>query len=64
MKWQKKLTRAELRHLAETCPDGQSPTLRALKANREFHRKCVEKGERDPCIQCAHIARKLGLEDF
>ena len=62
MRWQSKITRAELRHLAETCPDGQRPTLRALRNNRDFHRKCIKKGEQDPCWQCASIARTLGIE--
>ncbi len=61
-KWQKKLTQAEVRHIAETCFAGKA-TLRGFKANREFHQLAIEKGQDDPCLECRHIAVKLGLEE-
>ncbi len=60
-KWQKKLTRAEVKHIAETCFDNV-PTLRGFRANREFHRHEIKRGQNDPCQLCRHIAIKLGLE--
>lgn len=60
MRWQKKLTKKEMKHLRETC-DGP-PTLAALRRNREHQRQ--QKGESgiEPCWDCRLIAKKLGLE--
>ena len=59
-RWQDKLNKQDMKHLRETMKG--TPTLKGLKANREFHRKCMAEGESDPCRECAHIAVKLGLE--
>lgn len=55
MKWQKRLTKKEMRHLRET-QNGQ-PTIAALKRNIEG---AAQNGDR--CIECQMIARKLGIK--
>lgn len=57
MKWQKKITKKQLRHIKETTDNG---TLREFKANREHHRN-REQG-RDLCYECRIIAIRLKLE--
>lgn len=59
-RWQDKLTKKEMKHLADTCFG--RPTLAALKQNRAAHLAEVEKGNMDPCFECRSIAIKLGLE--
>lgn len=65
MRWQKKLTKKEIKHLRETIIG--PPTLRAFKVNLEFQRKCdAENEKRDnrfpmTCMECHFIAKKLGL---
>jgi hypothetical protein len=56
MKWQKKLNKKEMKHLKDT-HEG-TPTLKAFKATREWHLK-----NRVDCIECRHIALKLGIEE-
>lgn len=56
LKWQKGLTAAEWKHLAETCGEDCRPTLRALKNNLEVQRRMEFN-----CWICRSIARKLGL---
>ena len=60
MKWQKKLTKKEMKHVKDTM-DGP-PTLRGIMANRVFHKEQMAKGEKEPCYECRTIAIKLGLE--
>jgi hypothetical protein len=59
-RWQDKLTKKELKHLAETCFG--RPTLAALKRNREGHRETKAKTGVEPCYDCRHIALKLEVE--
>lgn len=54
MKWQKKLTKKELKHIKETTSDG---TLRAIKTNR-----LGQTENNITCHDCDIIARKLGLK--
>jgi hypothetical protein len=60
MKWQEKLTKAELKHLRESGP----VTLRALRVNRAYQKMMKEQsgGHVEPCYECKKIAQKLGLE--
>ena len=62
MTWTKKLTKRELKHLAETSSTGK-PSLRELRENLAEQRSQV--ANRSPmsrCWTCEGIARKLGLE--
>lgn len=54
-KWMKKLTKKELRHLAEGNATGR-PTLRSLRANILSQRTSGA-----TCFECESIARKLSL---
>lgn len=54
-KWVRKLTKRQLRHLAEGSATGR-PTLRSLKVNLEGQHKI---GIR--CFECEDIARKLAI---
>ena len=59
--WKAKLTKKELKHIAETTNGG---LLREFKANRAKQRTWdtgVTFGA-EPCWECRIIARKLGLE--
>ena len=56
MKWQNKLSKDEIQHLKDT-HEGK-PTLRAFKATRKWHLK-----NNVDCIECRHIALKLGIEE-
>jgi hypothetical protein len=60
MKWQKKLTKKQLRHIKETTDGG---LLREFKRNREAHNKEKAAGKSEPCWECRTIARRLGLEE-
>ena len=60
MKWQKKLTKKQLKHIKETTDGG---LLREFKSNREFHKKEKAAGKGELCFECRTIARRLGLED-
>lgn len=54
-KWMKKLTKRDLRHLAEESDSGRA-TLSSLKANL--------KGQHElgiTCFECERIARKLSI---
>jgi hypothetical protein len=57
MKWQKKLTKKELKHLQEV----HVTTLRAFVQLRKDQNAQVWK---DPCFDCRHIAIKLGIEGY
>jgi len=61
MKWQKKLTKKEYKHLQETIAG--TPTLKAFKHNLEFQRAQdkLNPGAPNSCWQCLTIAKKLGL---
>jgi hypothetical protein len=59
MKWQKKLTKKELRHVKEWC----GGTLAGLKSTREHQKLMAEQGKALPCFECQSIAQKLGLEE-
>lgn len=52
-KWARKLTKRELRHLAEGSATGR-PTLQSLKANLAGQNKLNIR-----CFECQSIARKL-----
>ena len=52
--WKQKLTAAERHHLDET----GAPTLDAFRRNRKG-----QAGNEIICLECAHIARKLGIEE-
>lgn len=54
-KWARKLTKKDLRHLAEGSATGR-PTLHSLKANLAGQR---ERGIQ--CVECEQIARKLSV---
>ena len=53
-KWEKKLTKAQLAHIAETTQRG---TLREVKANIEHQRACPPSF----CFTCSDIAKRLGI---
>lgn len=55
-KWMKKLTGAEIRHIAETSSNGK-PTLRSLKLNLQGQKEIGCE-----CHECLMIAAKLGLQ--
>jgi len=55
MKWQKKLTKAELKHVKDSTVNC---TLKGLKRNREFQKRQTP----DACYECKAIASKLGIE--
>ncbi len=57
--WKKKLTKKELRHIAETT---DNCLLREFTENRRWHNKEKADGRDDPCLECRHIAVKLGIE--
>lgn len=60
MKWQQRLTKAELKHLRETM---NGPlTLAKLRRNREAQREIEKEDPFLGCFECRHIALKLGLE--
>lgn len=67
MRWQKKLTKKQMKHLR----DSNVPTLSAFKLLREGQKKVenenkdkdVPLGGRYPCYECYEIAKKLGLEE-
>lgn len=67
MKWQKKLTKKELRHVVES----GGRTLEGFKRNREGQMKMKEEhkirfkdeGNHEPCFMCRGIAIKLGIEE-
>ncbi len=53
--WTKKITKQELKHLAESSSTGK-PTLRSLRENlRLQHHAGIH------CYKCEDIARKLGV---
>lgn len=54
-KWTRKLTKKDLRHLAEGSSSGR-PTLHSLKANLAGQRELNA-----PCFECLDIARKLSI---
>ena len=66
MKWQKKLTKKELKHMKEN----NCGTLKAFawlrSCQREHRIDAIEKGFSpgiaEPCFECKHIAMKLGIE--
>jgi hypothetical protein len=59
MKWQKRITKKELKHVKEMC----GGTLQAFKQTREQQRKDKARNpDIEPCWDCRRIARKLGLE--
>ena len=59
LKWEKKLTAAEVRHVREEC----GGSLRSFKDQAAFlAKKRKEFPEIEPCWTCKFIARKLGLE--
>lgn len=58
MRWQKMLTKHELRHLKEQGIN----TLYALRQSRETQRTLKEQVNYEPCIDCKIIAGKLGME--
>jgi hypothetical protein len=60
MKWQKKLTKTEMRHLKETI--GTRPTLEAFRNNRKGQLEFRGAGDIEPCWDCRRIAQKLGIE--
>lgn len=63
MKWKKKLTKKELKHIKETTNGG---TLAEFKRNREWQVRPDQEFGKEPdemCFECRSIARKLGLED-
>jgi len=55
-KWQKNLTKDEIKHLSETCRTGK-PNLASFKRNREW-----QIAENVECFHCESIARKLGMD--
>jgi ssDNA-binding Zn-finger/Zn-ribbon topoisomerase 1 len=54
LKWEKKLTARELKHVRENC----GKTLFSFKETRR-----QQKAGADACFDCRFIARKLGLEE-
>jgi hypothetical protein len=54
-KWVKKLTKREVRHLAEGSATGR-PTIQSLKANLDGQRKLGIQ-----CFECEAVARKLSI---
>jgi hypothetical protein len=57
MRWQKRITKKQLKHIRETTTNG---TLREFKENREFHHK--ESPSREMCWDCRKIALRLKIE--
>lgn len=55
VKWARKLTKRELRHLAEGSATGR-PSMRSLKDNLDGQRKLDIR-----CFECEGIARKLSI---
>ena len=55
-KWAKKLTKKEMRHLADGSASGR-PTIRSLRANLEGQRQLNIR-----CFECEAIARKLSIK--
>lgn len=55
MKWCRKLTMADIRHIKESS-DSASVTLRAVRANL-----AIQKEKGIICWECQSIGRKLGL---
>jgi len=65
LRWEKKLTAEEVRHVREWCGGSlRSFTNHAARLKEE--RKALRSGDplfvREPCWECLKIARKLGLE--
>lgn len=59
MKWQDKLTKEELQHVRQW----GGKTLTGFKGNRHAQREMqLERGGSEPCLECKHIAIKLGIE--
>ncbi len=61
MKWQDKLTKAELKHVREWV----GSTLKEVKSMMAIHKeRRKEKGSEgiEPCFICRSVARKLGLD--
>lgn len=54
-KWARKLTKRELRHLAEGSSTGR-PTIQSLKVNLDGQHKLNIR-----CFECEAIARKLSI---
>jgi hypothetical protein len=54
-KWMKKLTKRDLKHLAEGSATGR-PTIQSLTANLDGQRKLGIQ-----CFECETIARKLSV---
>ncbi len=60
MKWQKKLTKKELKHIKETT---DSCTLREFKINRRTQIKMDKKSPGlESCLDCKFIAKKLEVD--
>ncbi len=53
LKWEKKLTAKELKHVRDNC-GGRLSTFKETRIK--------QKAGTDECWDCRHIARKLGLE--
>ncbi len=60
MRWQKKLTKKEMKHVKESIVG--RPTLAAIKSNRKFQREMLDSSGYEPCWACKFIAVKLGIE--
>jgi hypothetical protein len=58
-RWQKKLTKKELKHIKETTNRG---TLSEFKSNREAQIAQKLSLNMEPCWECRIIASKLGIE--
>ncbi|EKD40819.1 MAG: hypothetical protein ACD_74C00157G0004 [uncultured bacterium] len=56
--WKSKLTAKELKHLKV---DAGVKTLTDAKRNFEHHAEMRRTSSVEPCFECKHIARKLGL---
>lgn len=59
MRWRKKLTQKELKHIRETTERG---TKAEFLRNRAAQVKEEKRGWPIPCFECRIIARKLGTE--
>lgn len=57
MRWQKRITKKQMKHLKET-QEGP-PTLRGLMNNLKHQR---DQGHWGRCYECEEIATRLGLE--
>ena len=60
MRWQKKLTKKEMKHVKESMD--HRPTLTGIINNRAHQKEMKGEGGIEPCYECRSIAIKLGLE--